>query len=113
MDKRNPFILSLIYALRDTHRPISFNEFLDIVCNKVGECKTKDGCKRVFAIYDVNEDGVLDFEEFKAIAKQLKENVNDDDLLEMLHSTHVSQKTSSNECVSFEEFYRIVSKFNK
>ena len=67
--------------------------------------------KRVFAIYDTNEDGVIDFEEFKAIAKWLKENINDDELLEMLHSTHVSNKTSTNEHVNFEEFYRIVSRF--
>jgi len=54
---------------------------------------------------------VIDFEEFKAIAKWLKENINDDELLEMLHSTHVSNKTSTNEHVNFEEFYRIVSRF--
>lgn len=36
LDKRNPFILSLIHALRDVNRPIQFNEFLDIVCSRVG-----------------------------------------------------------------------------
>ena len=109
---RNPFILNLIYALKDKNRAVSFDEYLDIVCSRVGEVKTKDGLKKVFAIFDNNEDGVIEFEEFKAISKWLKEGINDDDLLEMMHSTHVNQKTSTNECVSFEEFYRIVSKFN-
>ena len=61
VDRRNPFILNLIYALRDKNRPITFDEFIDIICSKVGEVKTKDGCKKVFAIYDTNEDGVIDF----------------------------------------------------
>lgn len=70
--------------------------------SQVGECKTKDGLKRVFAIFDKNEDGIIDFEEFKAISKELKDGINDDDLLEMMHSTHVNNKTSSNEGFTFE-----------
>ena len=111
LDKRNPFILSLIHALRDKNRPVGFDEFVDIIASRVGDTRTKDGLKRVFALYDKNEDGVIDFEEFKAVAKWVKDGVNDDELLEMLHSTHINQKTSSNEFVSFDEFYRIVAKF--
>ena len=56
----------------------------------------------MFALYDKDENGSIDFEEFKAIARQIKDGINDDDLLELLHSTHVSQKTSNNESVSFD-----------
>ncbi len=111
LDKRNPFILTLILALKDKNKAVTFDEFLDIICSRVGETKTKDGLKKVFALYDKNEDGVIDFEEFKAIAKWIKDGINDDELLELLHSTHVSQKTSTNEFVTFDEFYRIVAKF--
>ena len=111
--RTNPFILGLINGLKDKNRPVNFDEFLDIICSRVGENKTKDGLKKVFALYDKNEDGVLDFEEFKGVAKWIKDGINDDDLLEMLHSTHINQKTATNEYVSFDEFYRIVSKFNK
>jgi len=101
IDKRNPFILGLIHALRDKNKPISLEEYLEVVGSKVGDFKTKDGLKRIFAIYDTNEDGLIDYEEFKAIAKWIKDGINDDELLEMLHSTHVNHKTSSNEGVSF------------
>jgi len=111
LDKRNPFILALIHGLRDQNKPVNFEEFLNIIGSRVGETKTKDGLKKVFALYDKNEDGVIDFEEFKAIAKWIKDGINDDELLELLHSTHVSQKTSTNEFVTFDEFYRIVAKF--
>lgn len=112
LDKRNPFILSLILGLKDKARPIKFDEFVDIIASRVGETKTKDGCKRIFAIYDKDESGVIDFEKFKAIAKEIKDGINDDEILEMMHSTHVSQKTATNEGFTFDEFYGIVSRFN-
>jgi centrin-1 len=111
LDKRNPFILTLINGLKDKNKPISFEEFIDTIASKVGETKTRDGLRRVFALYDKDENGTVDFEEFKAISKQLHENINDDDLLELLHSTHVNHKTANNEGVTFDEFYTIVSKF--
>lgn len=111
LDRRNPFVLALINGLKEKNKPIGFDEFIDIIASRVGETKTRDGLKRVFALFDKDENGLLDFEEFKAIAKQLHDAINDDDLLEMLHSTHINQKTASNEGVTFEEFYNIVSKF--
>jgi centrin-1 len=111
LDKRNPFILKLIEGLKEKNKPIGFDEFVDIIASRVGETKTKDGLRRVFALYDKDENGIIDFEEFKIVSKQVRDGINDDDLLELLHSTHVNQKTASNEGVSFEEFYSIVSKF--
>lgn len=61
LDKRNPFILSLIHGLRDKNKPIQFPEFLDIICSRVGETKTKDGIRRIFSIFDKDENGVVDF----------------------------------------------------
>jgi centrin-1 len=112
LDRRNPFILSIILALKDKNRPINFEEFVDIVASRVGETKTKDGLRKTFAIFDKDENGVIDFEELKAIAKEIKDGINDDEILEMMHSTHVSQKTSTNEGFTFDEFYGIVSRFN-
>ncbi|XP_031505848.1 uncharacterized protein LOC116268269 [Nymphaea colorata] len=111
LDRRNPFVLNLIIGLRDKSKPITLEEFIDIIASRVGETKTKDGLKRVFALYDKDENGIIDFNEFKDIAKQLHDPINDDELLELQHSTHVNHKTSSNEGFTFDEFYNIVSKF--
>jgi len=61
LDKRNPFILNLIHALKEKNKPITFEEYLDIVGSRVGETKTKEGLKRIFSIFDANEDGVIDY----------------------------------------------------
>ncbi len=102
LDKRSLFILSLIHGLREKNKPIQFPEFLDIISSRVRETKTKDGLRKVFALFDKDENGVIDFEEFRAIGKQLHENLNDDDIMEMMHSAAVNHKTSSNEVFSFE-----------
>ena len=104
--------MNLINGLKGKNKPIGKDEFIDIVASRVGETKTKDGIRRIFALYDKDENGVIDFEEFKGIAKQLHDPINDGDILELLHSTHVNWKTASNEGFSFDEFYQVVSKFN-
>lgn len=113
LDRRNPFVLNLIIGLRDKNKPITLDEFIDIIASRVGETRTRDGLRRVFSLFDKDENGIIDHEEFKNIAKQLHDPINDDDILELLHSTHVNHKTASNEGFSFEEFYNVVSKFNK
>lgn len=55
----------------------------------------------------------MDFEELKQIARMSGDAINDEDLLEMLHSTFINNKTSSNEAISFDEFYQVVTKFYK
>lgn len=52
MDKRNPFILNLINGLKDKNKPIGMDEFIDVIASRVGETKTKDGIRRIFALYD-------------------------------------------------------------
>lgn len=51
----------MINSLKDQNKPIKFEEFLSLMCEKVGETRTKDGLRRVYAIFDKNEDGVIDF----------------------------------------------------
>ena len=69
LDKRNPFILSLILALKDKNKPVSFDEFVDSVASRVGETRTKEGLRKVFSHFDHDENGVIDMEEFKLVAK--------------------------------------------
>ncbi|MCB0368045.1 MAG: EF-hand domain-containing protein [Bdellovibrionales bacterium] len=112
VDRRSPYVLRIINGLKEKSKPIGFDEFVDIAAGQIGECKTKDGIRRVFALFDQDENGVIDFEEFKTIAKYLKDSINDDEILEMMHSTHVNQKTATNEGFTLEEFYSIVARFN-
>ena len=61
----------MVNGLRDVNRPIKFEEFLDIVCSKVGDTKSRDGITKVFQIWDKEGNGYADFDSFKRIAREL------------------------------------------
>lgn len=52
----------LIEGLKAKNKPINFDEFLELVCPKVGEVKTKEGIRTIFSHIDKQGDEVIDFE---------------------------------------------------
>ena len=64
----------------------------------------------MFQLWDNQENGFIDFESFKRVAKELGETLNDDELIEMMHNTSIINNTESNESFNFDEFYNIVTK---
>jgi Ca2+-binding EF-hand superfamily protein len=78
LDRRNPTVFTMIQDLQEKQKPINFDEFLNIICNRVGDVKSKEGLQKVFNLYDVDGTGSIDFEKLKNIAKELGENLNDD-----------------------------------
>ena len=57
VDRRNPLVLGIINKLKEANRSIKFEEFLQIAAESIGEVRTKDGIRRIFALLDKNEDG--------------------------------------------------------
>ncbi len=53
---------ALIEGLKTKNKPINFDEFLELVCPKVGEIKTKEGIRTIFGHIDKQGDEVIDFE---------------------------------------------------
>jgi Ca2+-binding EF-hand superfamily protein len=89
---------------------VNFDEFLDIISNRVGDVKSKEGLQKLFNLYDTDGSGFIDFEKFKHVAKELGESMNDDEILEMMHHVHILNNTETNEYIDFNDFYRIVTK---
>lgn len=57
--------------LQSKSRPISFDEFLEVICGRVGDTKSLDGIQKIFNLYDRDGSGTIDFEKFKQVAKEL------------------------------------------
>ncbi len=68
----------MISDLQSKNRPIDFEEFLELVYSRLGDCKTVDGLQRVFSLYDNDSAGYIDFEKMKIAAKELGETMNDE-----------------------------------
>ena len=107
---RSKIVFEMITGLRDMDRPLNFDEFLEIVASKVGDTKSKEGMAKVFELWDNEGTGVVTFDSFKRIAKELGETLNDDELIEMMHNAHIINNSESNQEFNFDEFYTIVTK---
>ena len=107
---RSEIVFEMINGLREVNRPIKFDEFLEIVCSKVGDTKSREGITKVFNIWDREGQGSADFNSFKRIARELGETLNDDELTEMMHNAYIMNGTENHDNFNFEEFYAIVTK---
>lgn len=110
LDKRNPIVFQMVEDMKSRSKAINFDDFLNIVVNRLGDTRSRDGLAKLFTVYDSDGNGTIDFEKFKTVAREIGENLNDDQILEMMHHVHVLNKTESNESFDFEEFYNIVTK---
>ena len=107
---RSAVVLEMITGLRGLNRPIKFDEFLEIVASKAGDCKSREGLAKVFELWDKEGNGVIDFDAFKRIARELGETMNDDEITEMMHNAFIINCTESHDAFSFDDFYNIVTK---
>lgn len=107
---RSSIVFEIVNGLKDINRPINFEEFLEIVVNKVGDNTSRDGINRVFQLWDNQGNGYVDFDSFKRIARELGETLNDDELTELMHNAYILNGTDSHDAFNFEEFYTIVTK---
>jgi Ca2+-binding EF-hand superfamily protein len=67
----------MLSDLQSKNRPISFEEFIEIICGRIGDTKSKDGIEKVFNLYDKDTEGVVDFEKFKIVCRELGETMTD------------------------------------
>ena len=110
---RSAVVLEMIQGLRALNRPIKFDEFLEIVASRAGDCRSREGLAKVFEIWDKDGTGMIDFDAFKRIARELGETMNDDEITEMMHNAYIINSTDSHDGFSFEEFYNVVTKKNQ
>ena len=110
LTRRNPTVGEIFTDLKNANRSINFDEFLEIVVNRVGDTKTRDGLNKVFNHWDKEGSGNLDLACFKQVARELGETLNEEELIEMMHNTYILNNTNSNEYFNFDEFYTIATK---
>ncbi len=86
---------------------IDFNEFIELMTAKFSDKDTPEDLRKVFDLF-IGDDTAdkIEFKHLKRVAKELGENISDEELNEMI----VRADTDRDGKVSFEEFFAIMTK---
>merc|ERR1712185_875269 len=93
---------------KDGNGTIEFDEFLAMMTAKMGERDSREEIMKAFRLFDDDETGKISFKNLKRVAKELGENMTDDELMEMIEE---ADRDGDNE-INEEEFFRIMKKTN-
>uniref|UniRef100_A0A8D9BAX5 Centrin-2 n=2 Tax=Cacopsylla melanoneura TaxID=428564 RepID=A0A8D9BAX5_9HEMI len=93
-------------APRDRSGGITFNEFQNIMSEKMNQVDTDTDLERAFELFDDDETGSISLRNLRRIARQLGENISEDELQEMLD---VADRRGVGE-VSLEDFKHVMKK---
>jgi len=85
---------------------IEFEDFLNLMTLKYSERDPKDEIVKAFKLFDEDDSGRISFKNLKRVAKELGENITDEELQEMIE---VADRDGDGE-VNQEEFVRIMQK---
>ncbi|EGF76367.1 hypothetical protein BATDEDRAFT_28566 [Batrachochytrium dendrobatidis JAM81] len=85
---------------------IDFNEFLELMTAKMAEKDSKEEILKAFKLFDDDETGKISFKNLKRVAKELGENLTDEELQEMIDEADRDGDGEINE----EDFLRIMKK---
>ncbi|KAF7707126.1 caltractin [Silurus meridionalis] len=91
---------------KDGTGKISFDHFLAVMSQKMAEKDSKEEILKAFRLFDDDETGKISFRNLKRVAKELGENLTDEELQEMIEE---ADRDGDGE-VSQQEFLRIMKK---
>ncbi|CAF3721493.1 unnamed protein product [Adineta steineri] len=85
---------------------IDFNDFLQLMSQKMAEKDSKEEILKAFRLFDDDNTGKISFKNLKRVAKELGENLTDEELQEMINEADRDGDDEINE----QEFLRIMKK---
>jgi centrin-1 len=85
---------------------IDFNEFLGMMTAKMSQKDSKEEILKAFRLFDDDETGKISFNNLRRVAKELGENMTDEELQEMIDEADRDGDGEINE----DEFLRIMKK---
>lgn len=85
---------------------ISFSDFLQLMTMKMSEKDSNEEILKAFRLFDDDDTGTISFKNLKRVAKELGENLSDEELREMIDEADLDGDGEVNQ----EEFLRIMKK---
>ncbi|CAN2388862.1 EF-hand protein [Pristimantis euphronides] len=91
---------------KDGSGTIDFEDFLSLMTHKMSEKDSKEEIMKAFRLFDDDSTGKISFKNLKRVAKELGENLTDEELQEMIDEADRDGDGEINE----QEFLRIMRK---
>merc|ERR1711994_951098 len=91
---------------KDDSGTIDFDEFLDMMTAKMSEKDSREEIRKAFRLFDDDETGFITLKNLRRVAKEIGENMTDEELREMIDEAD----RDGDGQVSEEEFLRIMKK---
>ena len=76
--RKGTFIYGVIENLKSKNKPITFDDFVELVSPKVGDVKSKEGLRVIFGHLDTDGDDYINYDEVKKLSKMSGDPINDD-----------------------------------
>lgn len=93
---------------RDGSGTIDFAEFLSMMTAKMAERDPREEIMKAFRLFDDDDSGTINFAKLKRVAKELGENMSDDELQEMIDEAD----RDGDGVINLDDFMRIMKKTN-
>mmetsp|Transcript_7072 Transcript_7072/g.7942 ORF Transcript_7072/g.7942 Transcript_7072/m.7942 type:complete len:163 (-) Transcript_7072:203-691(-) len=91
---------------RDGSGTIDFHEFLQMMTSKMSHRDSREEVLKAFRLFDDDETGKISLRNLRRVAKEIGENMSDEELMEMIEEADRDGDGEINE----EEFLRIMKK---
>ena len=87
---------------------IDFQSFMDLMQDRMSERDPIEAMRKAFKLFDVDGKGIINIKDLKRVAKELGENMTDEELMEMIEE---ADRTGDGN-VREEDFIKIMKKTN-
>jgi centrin-1 len=92
--------------LDDGVSSMEFEEFLDLMTNRVSTKDTKSDMRKIFSLFDEEHTGFISLKSLKKVVKDLGDNIDEAELQVMIERADLDRDGQ----VSEEEFYNIMTR---
>eukprot|EP00826_Nyctotherus_ovalis_P008909 TRINITY_DN12319_c0_g1_i11.p4 TRINITY_DN12319_c0_g1~~TRINITY_DN12319_c0_g1_i11.p4 ORF type:complete len:117 (+),score=43.18 TRINITY_DN12319_c0_g1_i11:82-432(+) len=107
IDAKSPVVFDMIAEM---DRPsfqggVSFEQFLQVVAQRLGDQRTREGIDRIFDLFDTDRTESISFGNLKRVTKELGDVLNDEEIRDVL-----TRSGSNSAELSRDDFFNIMTK---
>ena len=107
-DTKAPAIFKMIQSIEKEEGEISLEMFIDMMTGRISKVNQKEDLERTFKLFDIEHDGIMSLDNLQRVAKELGEDVTEEELKEIIARGSVNNP--DNNGILEEDFLEVMMK---